>query len=88
MKVIIMCFVLVNLVTFFVYGVDKWKAKRDLWRIPEKILLGFALFGGSIGAFLGMHVFNHKTQKIKFSIGVPLIFVLQLAAGIYFGFIL
>lgn len=88
MKVIIMCFVLVNLVTFFVYGVDKWKAKRDLWRIPEKILLGFALFGGSIGAFLGMHVFNHKTQKIKFSIGVPLIFVLQLAAVIYFGFIL
>ena len=88
MKVIIMCFVLVNLVTFFVYGVDKWKAKRDLWRIPEKILLGFALFGGSIGAFLGMHVFNHKTQKIKFSIGVPLIFVLQLADVIYFGFIL
>lgn len=70
--------VLVNLVTFLIYGLDKWKAKRDGWRIPEKTLLGLAAVGGSVGAFAGMQVFRHKTKHMKFVIGVPVIFLLQI----------
>ena len=69
----------INVIAFFLYGLDKQKAKRHQWRIPEATLLGIALLGGSIGAFLGMRIFHHKTKKAKFYIGVPFIFVLQVA---------
>ena len=65
-------------VTFFVYGADKKKAARGQWRIPESMLLALALAGGSIGALLAMRVFHHKTRKPKFSVGVPIILVLQI----------
>lgn len=79
--------VFINILGFLVYGVDKFKARRNMWRIPEWQLLMVALVGGSIGAFLGMRVFHHKTKKPKFYIGVPVIFVLQVLGvlGIYFG---
>ena len=51
-----------NVVTFFVYGIDKWKAKKFMWRVSEAALLGLAVVGGSIGAWLGMKVWHHKTQ--------------------------
>ncbi len=70
---------LINIITFLVYGLDKWKAKRDGWRIPEKTLILLALIGGSVGAFVGMQVFRHKTKHMKFVVGVPFIFVLQIA---------
>ena len=69
----------INLLTFFVYGIDKWKAKRDKWRVPEATLLMLAALGGSVGALLGMFVFHHKTKHKKFLIGVPLILLAQLA---------
>ena len=70
--------VVINLIAFTLFGVDKHKARHDLWRIPEKTLFLFAILGGSVGAFLGMKFFRHKTKHKRFSIGLPLIFVLQL----------
>ena len=69
----------INVVTFFMYGVDKWKAKKSKWRIPEATLLWMAVLGGSIGAWLGMKVWHHKTQHKKFRYGVPLILTAQIA---------
>lgn len=83
MKYIVMYLLIVNIVAFLMYGLDKQKAKRGSWRIPEKALIGIALIGGSIGAFLGMQVFHHKTKKMKFSLGVPLIFLFQVGVFIY-----
>ena len=73
-----------NVVTFFVYGIDKWKAKKSKWRIRETALLGLAVLGGSIGAWLGMKVWHHKTQHKKFKYGVPAIIIIQLALIVYF----
>lgn len=72
-------FVTVNLVTFIIYGVDKWLAWRGSRRIPESTLLGLAAIGGSIGAWAGMHAWHHKTLHKKFKYGVPLIILLQAA---------
>ena len=69
-----------NLIVFCVYGLDKYKAKKDKWRIPEKTLLLLAFFFGGLGAFLGMWVFHHKTKHLLFTIGVPLCLLLNLAA--------
>lgn len=73
--------ILLNLVTFLVYGLDKYKARRELPRIAERTLLGLAVLGGSIGAWLGMRVFHHKTRHWYFRYGIPVIFLLQLALG-------
>ena len=69
----------INVVTFFLYGIDKFKAQHARWRIPESVLIGFAVIGGSIGACLGMMVWRHKTQHKKFKYGIPLILVAQTA---------
>ena len=71
--------IIINVVTFFMYGVDKWKAKKSKWRIRETALLGLAVLGGSIGAWLGMKAWHHKTQHKKFKYGVPAIIIVQLA---------
>lgn len=70
---------LINLVTMTMFGIDKWKAKHNKWRIPEATLLTVSVIGGSIGAFCGMKMFHHKTLHKKFYIGVPLILILQMA---------
>lgn len=70
----------INLLTFAIYGWDKWKARKDQWRIPEKRLLLLAAFGGSIGAAMGMYVFRHKIRKLRFAVGIPVIMLLQAAA--------
>jgi len=75
--------VIINVVTFFVYGIDKWKAKKSLWRIREASLLTLAVLGGSVGAWLGMKVWHHKTQHKKFKYGVPAIIAVQLALLVY-----
>ena len=77
-------FLAVNVLTFIVYGVDKWKARRGHWRVSEAMLLGLAALGGSVGAWLAMQLFRHKTQHKKFRYGVPILFVLQLAAVVFF----
>ena len=68
----------INVVTFLVYGIDKWKAKQGSWRISEATLLILAVIGGSIGALLGMKVWRHKTQHKKFKYGLPLILIIQI----------
>lgn len=69
----------VNILAFGLFGIDKQKARRNLWRIPEKTLLLSAFIGGSAGAILGMQFFHHKTRKPKFAIGVPMILVVEIA---------
>lgn len=73
----------INFITFIVYGVDKYKAKKAKWRIPEATLLLMAVIGGSIGAWLGMKVWHHKTLHKKFKYGIPAILLLQIIAIIY-----
>lgn len=72
-----------NLLTFIIYGIDKFKTKKSKWRIPESTLLLLAVFSGSIGAWLGLQVWRHKTQHKKFFIGIPMILTLQVIATIY-----
>lgn len=81
---IIKYFLAINVLTFAVYGVDKWKARQGRWRVPEATLIGLAALGGSAGAWVAMQLFRHKTKKNKFRYGVPIMFVLQLAAVLYF----
>lgn len=83
MRYIMWYLLAINIATFFLYGVDKWKAREKRWRIPEATLLSMAVFGGSVGAYAGMRVFRHKTQKPKFYIGVPVILLLQAGIVIY-----
>lgn len=84
MNNIISCYILgINVIAFIVYGIDKLKAKRGKWRIPESTLLLLAAIGGSLGAWLGMKVWHHKTMHKKFQYGVPLLLILQLALGAY-----
>ena len=73
----------INVVTFCLYGIDKWKAKRGSWRISEATLLGLAVIGGSIGAWLGMKIWHHKTMHKKFKYGLPLILLAQIALIAY-----
>ncbi len=73
----------INAVAFFAFGLDKWKARHQRWRIPEATLLLLAVVGGSIGAWLGMKTWHHKTLHRKFRYGVPAILALQLAAACY-----
>lgn len=79
MDTIIIYAVAVNAIAFVLYGIDKWNAIHDCRRIPEKTLLGIAAIGGSIGAYVGMQIFRHKIRKPRFYVGVPLIFVIQIA---------
>ena len=78
--------VVINVATFFTYGLDKWKAKRSRWRIREAALLTLAVLGGSIGAWLGMKVWHRKTQHKKFKVGIPIIIIVQAIIIWYFFF--
>ena len=86
MKVFLIYLLIINVITFFTYGIDKWKAKRSKWRIPESTLLMMAVMGGSIGAWLGMKVWQHKTMHKKFKYGVPVILLVQVTIGVYICF--
>ena len=78
-QTIVYYLIALNVVTFFAYGIDKWKAKQAKLRIREAALLGLAVLGGSIGALLGMKVWHHKTMHGKFKYGLPLILLAQMA---------
>lgn len=90
-SLLVLWLVLLNLITFCVFGIDKWKAKRkvrkeSIRRIPEKTLFLLSALGGSVGALLGMKVFHHKTLHKSFRFGIPLILILQIL--IPFGLVL
>ena len=73
----------VNTLTFLLYGIDKYKAKKARWRISETTLLMMAVIGGSIGAWAGMRLWHHKTMHKKFKYGIPFIILLQVALVFY-----
>ena len=79
MKYLIIYMVLMNLVGIVVMGIDKERAKRHAWRIPEKTLFLVSLLGGSVGTWAGMYLFRHKTKHWYFVVGMPLILFVQLA---------
>ena len=80
----LVCYLLaINAVTFIVYGIDKYKAKKAKWRISEATLLLLAVLGGSVGAWVGMKVWHHKTMHKKFKYGIPAILLMQIALMAY-----
>ncbi len=74
---------LINAAGFGVMLYDKYLAKNNLWRIPEKTLLGIAAFGGSVGCWLGMYTVRHKTKHVKFTIGIPVILAVQIGIALF-----
>ena len=74
--------ILVNVISFTAFGADKERARKKTWRVPEKTLFALAVFGGGLGAFLGMHFFRHKTKHWYFQVFIPLILLVQIAAGV------
>ena len=70
--------IVINISTFILFGMDKRKAVNKKWRIPESTLLGLSIIGGSVGSFLGMNLFKHKTKKFYFKFGLPIILILQI----------
>lgn len=74
--------ILINAVAFLLMLVDKYKARKKLWRIPESTLLTAAALGGSIGALIGMYTVRHKTKHLKFTLGVPAILAAQVALAV------
>ena len=83
MKLLAIYLLIINAVGFALMLIDKQKARRGRWRIPEATLMGVAAIGGSVGSLLGMYTFRHKTRHIKFTLGIPLILAVQLAALAY-----
>ena len=73
----------INAVAFIMYGIDKYKAKKAKWRISEATLLLLAVLGGSLGAWMGMKVWHHKTMHKKFKYGIPAILLIQIALMAY-----
>ena len=83
MNIILYYLLAVNIATFLLYGVDKYKAKKNKWRISEATLLMMAVIGGSIGAWAGMRLWHHKTMHKKFKYGIPVIIMMQIALVTY-----
>ena len=83
MKIILGYLLAVNIATFFLYGIDKYKARKGRWRISEATLLMMAVIGGSIGAWSGMRLWHHKTMHKKFKYGIPIIIIMQVALAVY-----
>lgn len=86
MRNIILYFIVINIFGFFIMWLDKRKAKKGAWRIPEKTLFIITALGGGIGTIAGMYTFRHKTQKIQFVIGLPFITILEIVTIVYFVF--
>lgn len=82
MNYLLLYLLIINAIAFVLMLIDKRKAIKRKYRIPEATLMGVAALGGSIGAWIGMQVFRHKTKHIKFTLGIPVIFGIQLLLGI------
>ena len=86
MQNIIIYLIIINIIGFLVMYIDKQKAKKGKWRIPEKTIFIITVLGGGIGTISGMYAFRHKTQKSHFTIGLPTITILEIIGVIYFTF--
>lgn len=87
-KHILLYLLIINIAGFLAMGIDKYMAKMGSWRIPENTLFSFCFLGGGIGTIAGIYTFRHKTKKKKFTVGMPLILVLEILIFIYFKFML
>jgi len=76
--IVILYLMILNVITFILFGIDKKRAIKDEWRIPEATLMGLAALGGSVGAFAGMEFFRHKTKHKKFKLGIPALIVIHI----------
>ena len=85
-QILLIYLLAINVVGFLLMGIDKLRAKKQVWRVPEKTLFLMAVIGGSIGTNLGMYVFRHKTKHWYFVIGMPLILIAQIALVVWFVF--
>lgn len=84
MQALVVYLIIINAIAFILMLVDKYKAKKNLWRIPEATLMGFAAAGGSVGALAGMYLVRHKTKHLKFTIGIPILLFAHVLIGIWF----
>ncbi len=87
-RLLLLYLALINLVAFALMGADKQKARRGKWRIPERTLFLAAILGGSVGSILGMAAFRHKTRHLKFTIGMPLVLIIQIVLAVYAFYLL
>lgn len=85
-KYVLIYVLVINVIGFLAMGIDKLKAKKDWWRIPEGTLMMLCLLGGGIGTICGMYKFRHKTKKLKFTVGMPTILILEIAIVLYVVF--
>ena len=85
-EMIILYILLINIIGFFIMGLDKFKAKKGYWRTPEKTIFTITLLGGGVGTVAGMYVFRHKTKKLAFTIGLLTILIPEIGLVIYFLF--
>ena len=83
MKILLLYLPIINALAFLLMLIDKQKAKKNRWRIPENTLLGVCFIGGSLGGFLAMHLLRHKTKHFRFAVGIPVMLVLHIVA-LYF----
>lgn len=82
-KLILLYLLIINAIGFVLMLVDKHKARKNLWRIPESTLMTAAALGGSIGCLIGMYTVRHKTRHLKFTLGIPLILAAQVALALF-----
>ena len=78
--------IIINVITFIMFGIDKYKAIKNKWRIKESTLLGLTFIGGTLGGMMGMYVFRHKTKKFYFFLGIPFMMILHVALFVYLVF--
>lgn len=82
-EILILYLLLINAAAFLLMLIDKWKAKKNLWRISEATLMSTAILGGGVGALLGMYTVRHKTRHLKFTLGIPLILAVQIGICLF-----
>lgn len=83
MQLLFIYLAIINAISFLLMLVDKYKAKKNLWRIPERTLMGFVAIGGSLGALAGMYLVRHKTKHLKFTVGIPVILFLHVLIAVW-----
>lgn len=83
LKYVVLYIILINIIGFGMMALDKYKAQKSYWRIPEKSIFVVTLLGGGIGTITGMYVFRHKTKKLKFTVGLPTILISEICVIIY-----
>ena len=87
-QIAVIYLIVINILGFLVMGLDKHKAKMAERRIPENTLFMFTILGGGVGTIAGMYVFHHKTKKMKFKVGMPLVLILELLIFVYFKYLM